>query len=340
MRRFIHFALFAAALGVLATTTLAGPRIETDPKKEYPCTPESGAWMICVHEFHGPDADNLARQLALQIRQRDNLPAYVFNFTEQQKKKLKEDWANLGKVNPDGTPREMHVNIPESRCILIGGFKDVDAANAALKTVKGLAAPQLSLPGKYAFDVITVQDPPGSDGKSKTQSVEKNPFPTCFACPNPTIPHEHAAKKTDSFLIKLNEDEEYSLLKNPRPWTLAVKEFVGDTMIASHSDSTPFLEKLFNPKKACDVLAATGLQAHELARVLRTPADKNACMGFDAYVLHTRRSSIVAVGSFTGPKDPEMAKTAERILQLKLLAKDGKVPALELFAAPMEIPRP
>jgi hypothetical protein len=340
MRRFIRFLLFAAALGVLATTTSAGPRVETDPKKEYPCTPESGAWMICVHEFHGPDADNLARQMALQIRQRDNLPAYVFNFSEQQKKKLQEEWANLGKVNPDGSPREMHVNIPEARCILIGGFKDIDAANASLKTVKGLALPQLNLPGKFAFDIVTVQEPT-PDGKNATyRSSEKNPFPTSFACPNPTIQREQQVKKADPFLAKLNEDEEYSLLKNPRPWTLAVKEYVGDTMIASHTDSTPFLEKLFNPKKACDVLAATGLQAHELARFLRTPPEKNACLGFDSYVLHTRHSSIVTVGSFTGPKDPEMAKMAERILQLKLQAKDGRVPSIELFASPMEIPRP
>ncbi len=170
-----------------------------------------------------------------------------------------------------------------------------------------------------------------------------NPFPTSFVAPNPTIQRQQETKKADPFLKTLNEDEEYSLLKNPRPWTLAVKEYVGDTMVMSRTaDSSPsMLDKLFNPKKSADTLRAAGLQAHELARVMRTPvSDQNPFLGFEAFVLHTRHSSIVTVGRFTGPDDPEMRKTAERILQLKLQSKDPKQPSIDLFAAPMEIPRP
>ena len=105
MSRFIRLALLTAALGLWATAATAAPRVETDPNKEYPCTPESGAWVICCHEFRGPDADNLARQMVLQIRQRDNLPAYVFNFSDQQKQQIEKEWSNLGKLNPDGSPR-------------------------------------------------------------------------------------------------------------------------------------------------------------------------------------------------------------------------------------------
>jgi hypothetical protein len=243
-------------------------------------------------------------------------------------------------LNPDGSPREMHVRIPEERAVWIGGFNDLDAAKTALKTVKGLAAPQLNLPGKSPLDIVTIAEP-RADGKGlDVKQAPLNPFPTSFACPNPTIKREEAVKKADPFLIKLNEDEEFSLLKNPRPWTLAVKEYVGDTVITSRSEATPFLDKLFNPNKACDVLAATGLQAHELARYLRTPVKDDPFLGFDAYVMHTRHSSIVAVGGFTGPNDPEMKKMAERILQLKPQTKDGKTVAIELFASPMEIPRP
>jgi hypothetical protein len=298
--------------------------------------------MICVHEFRGPDAAELARQLALQIRQRDNLPAYVFDFTEVQRKKLEEEWSNLGKVNPDGTPRRLRVHIPETRVVLIGGYNDMQAASAALKTVKKLPPPELTLAGKFPFDVVTVQEPT-PDGKMALKSAQVNPFPTSFVAPNPTIPHEHQAKKADPFLKTLNEDEDYSLLKNSKPWTLAVKEYVGDTLVVSRTtDSSPsMLDKLFNPKKSADTLRATGMQAHELARVLRTPAsDQNPLLGFEAYVLHTRHSSIVTVGGFTGPEDPEMRKMAERILKLKLQSKDPKQPTIELFASPMEIPRP
>jgi hypothetical protein len=355
MRRFIRFALFAATLGLLATTTLAAPRVETDPNKEYPCTPDAGAWMICVHEFRGPDAAELARQMALQIRQRDNLPAYVFNFGEAHKKKLEEEWSNLGKLNPDATPRKLHVNIPDEHVVLIGGFQDMDAASAALKTVKKLPAPQLNLPGKFPFDQVTVQEPT-PDGKVHYESRQVNPFPTSFVAPNPTIQRQQQAKKADPFLKTLNEGEEYSLLKNPKPWTLAVKEYVGDTIVVSRTaDSAPsMLDKLFNPQKSADTLLRTGQQAHELARMLRTPVDdKNPFLGFDAYVLHTRHSSIVTIGGFSGPDDPEMRKMAERILKLnevqrtaesalkmKVRSNGPKVASIEFFAAPMEIPRP
>jgi hypothetical protein len=355
MRRFIRFALLAATLGLLATTTPAAPRVDTDPYKEYPCTPESGAWMICVHEFRGPDAAELARQMVLQIRQRDNLPAYVFDFGEAHKKKLEEEWSNLGKLNPDGTPRKVHVSIPDERVVLIGGYRDFDAASAALKTVKKLPPPELSLPGKFPFDQVTIQEP-RADGRVHYETKQVNPFPTSFVAPNPTIQRQQETKKTDPLLMKLNESEEYSLLKNPRPWTLAVKEYVGDTLFLSrNADSSPsMLDKLFNPNKAADSLYRAGQQAHEMARLLRTQvSDKNPFFGFEAYVLHTRHSSIVTVGSFSGPDDPEMRTMAERVLKLnemqkmneiavksKLQANAPKVASVEFFAAPMEIPRP
>jgi hypothetical protein len=340
MTRCIRFALLTAALALLATTTPttapAAPRVETDPNKEYPCTPDCGAWVICVHEFRGPDADNLARQMALQIRQRDNLTAYVFNFSEQQKQQMEKDWTNLGKLNPDGTPRQVHVNIPDERVVLIGGFPSMEAATAALKDVKKLAKPQLYLPNKTTFDLVSVYEPT-PDGKVQVRGAEVNPFPTSFVAPNPSIPHQQQAKKVDPILKTLNEDEEYSLLKNPKAWTLAVKEYAGDSMVVSHSAETnpSLLDKLFNPKKACQTLAATAMQAHELARWLRD--DK---VGFESYVLHTRRSSIVTVGSFTGPDDPKMQQTAELIQRFKLVSKDPRVPTMQLFAVPMEIPRP
>ena len=331
MRKFIRCALFAAALGVLATTTLAAPRVETDPKKDYPCTPDAGAWMICAHEFHGPDAAELARQLVLQIRQRDNLPAYVFNFTEVQRERMKTEWAHLGRLNPDGTERELHVNIPDARVVLIGGFPDIDAASAALKTVKKLRCPELHLAGKHPLDRITAMNVKG-DHTVEITEAEVNPFPTSFLAPNPTVQRQQVAKKADPFLKTMNENEDFSLLNNPKPWTLAVKEYVGDSVVVPRLDSTPFLETFFK-KKNGDSLNATAMQAHELARVLRE-------LKFDAYVLHTRRSSIVAVGGFGAQGDEQMQKAAEKLLQLQLQTKNARTPGIDLFAVPMEIPRP
>ncbi len=342
MRRFVRLALCVVLVTAVTAVVPAAPRVETNPDKDYPCTPDAGPYVICVYSFSGPDADNLARQLALQIRQRDNLPAYVFNFSDQQRKQIEAEWANLGKINPDGSPRKLNFNIPEERAVFIGGFADMPAACAALKDVKKLAAPQLHLAGKTPLPLLYDYEP-RPDGRVEVKAAEMNPFPTSFVAPNPTVPRQQQVKKADPFLKKLNEDESYSLFNNPKTWTLAVKEYACDTMILPHATATEpsILDKLFSSKKGGEMVEKTGMQAHELAKLLRTPAsDKMPYFGFDAYVLHTRHSSIVTVGAFTGPNDPEMQKMAERILKLKLQAHAPQGQSIDFIAAPMEIPRP
>jgi len=336
MRKFIRLALFAVALGLIATVARSSPRVEADPNKEYPCTPDAGAWMICVHEFRGPDAPELARQLAQVIRQRDNLPAYTYNFGEAHRKEMEEEWSKISnKVNPDGTPRKLQMKFEEERVVLIGGFKDLDAAHAALPTVKGLATPKLHLgSGKTTLDTIAVLKT-NADGRGTIETVQINPFPNSFASPNPTILRDKATvKKADPILKTLNENEDYSLLKCQKPWTLAVQEYSCGQMVRTSSESTPFLETLFGTKQS-DRAGRTAMQAHAMAEMLRK-------LKFDAYVLHTRYSSIVTIGGFASANDKDMQKLAETITQLQFHPKDpnAKLIPIQLFATPMEIPRP
>ena len=328
MRKFLRLSLVALAFGLLTTAARTAPSVEADAAKEYPCTPDAGAWVICIHEFRGPDAPELARQMVQQIRQRDHLPAYVFNFGAAHRQQLEEEWSKVGnKVNPDGTPRKLKMHFEEECGVLIGGFRDLNAASAALKTVKQLPPPQLKLNGKTTCDTVTVLEPTGDGKTSQMKQVQINPFPNSFAAPNPTIQHDKRAEnRVDPILKTLNETEDYSLLRNPKPWTLAVQEYsCGQVVQSSTTKATPFLDSMFS-KKGGDAVTATALQAHELARVLRE-------LKFDAYVLHTRRSSIVAIGGFTDANDPQMQQMAEKIQQLK-------IHPVELFVAPMEVPRP
>src|SRR5438270_181654 len=55
-----------------------------------------------------------------------------------------------------------------------------------------------------------------------------------------------------------------------------------------------------------DVLEATAMQAHELARFLRQ-------YHYDAYVLHTRCCSIVTVGGFALQGDQDMMKMKQEL---------------------------
>jgi hypothetical protein len=80
--------------------------------------------------------------------------------------------------------------------------------------------------------------------------------------------------------------------------------------------------------RSTDLLTASALQAEEVAKVLHGNS-------FDAYVLHTRHSSIVTVGGFDQPNDP-------RLQQLQRQLANLKIGPIECFARPMpmQVPHP
>ncbi len=102
---------------------------------------------------------------------------------------------------------------------------------------------------------------------------------------NPTIRQQkQTAAKLDPLWKKLNADEPRSLFKCPKPWTLAVQEYVGNQVIQPASASSSFLEKLgFSDHNLGKRLDASALQAQQVCDLLRSPR-----FGFKSYVLHTR----------------------------------------------------
>jgi hypothetical protein len=156
----------------------------------------------------------------------------------------------------------------------------------------------------------------------------------------------------DPLWKELNANETYSLLENKHTWTLVVKEFEGVSVIQvrSPSSSSSFLEMLGMGDKSGETLNAAALNAHNMAKALRDTKMLKE-MKLDAYVFHTRRSSVVTVGGFDSLDDPQL-----KLLQTKItfpvgqqpqdLTKNGGKPAdlaqLRLMAQPMpmKIPRP
>lgn len=148
-----------------------------------------------------------------------------------------------------------------------------------------------------------------------------------------------AQKAYDPFLKVLNENEDYSLLKCPAPWTMAVQSYGASASYVPVTKKDPqqpsmisgFLDKLWggDKPKGEAVLNSSTAQAHATAEVLHK-------MGFEAYVLHTHHYSIVTVGNFRGPADPAMITTANRLAELKLIDQ------LHLLKNPTscEVPRP
>lgn len=296
-----------------------------------PLSPESGAWLICCASYTGPDSAEMARQCALIIRTRDNIPAYVINYGEQERRKRQAEIEQELKLNPDARMPRRGARIPDQCAVLVGGFSTIDQARGNLERIKKLNPPDLKVAdGKVNSDVVSLFVPvPGKGVEIRREMV--NPFTRSFVTRNPTIPnHTPPAPKYDPFLKKLNNEESYSLLRNNKKWTLLVKEYRGATMVQSTTGATGqsggFLEKIGFGKNS-DTLSACAMQAHETARVLRR-------LEFDAYVLHTKTTSMVTIGGFDREDDPKALQVASHLAKLNLTPLD-----LSPKPMPMEIPR-
>lgn len=318
---------------LLASTVQGAPRVDADPNKDYRIKPEAGPWVILAACYKGAASETLAKQLVLQVRQRDGLPAYYVNWGE---KKRWEEEERLKRDRPHLTPerRAQLIQVEEEFGVLIGGYSDMESGRKALANVKNLKMPDLKVgPDQVPYD-RTIDPQTG-----KVYAI--SPFAHAFVTRNPAIRQDAQAKGDDPFLKDLNATEQFSLLQNKKPYTLAVKEYYGLSNLQPRTDSGGFLDKIGLGKKSSDMLGASALQAHELARMLRA-----APFHLEAYVLHTRKSSVVAVGGFNGLDDPEMQKMQQKLTTINLQpsgnAAPGAAAVLQLFspAIAMRVPRP
>jgi hypothetical protein len=331
----------APAAGLPVGAVPAGPAAAPAPAPTlFPIGPEAGPWCICAAHYSGPEAAELARQVALELRNKHRLPAYIMNHGDQERARFEAEQKAFYDRNPHLPRRSRTIRVQEQCAVLIGGFKDFDAASAYLSTVRKLPMPELKLDGgKPVYDTINFYEPDPQSKRTVVRPYALNPFSSAMVVRNPTLPLPRAPqRKFDPIWKTLNADEEYSLLKCPRPWTLLVKEYTGASVIQSQqAKPSSFLGLLgFGDGKSADRLGATAMQAHELARVLR---DRR--LGFEAYVLHTRTGSVVTVGGFDGPDDPALLRMQQRLAALKF-GKQGGGDPIGLLSQPLpaEVPRP
>jgi len=324
------------------TTSSTPPPQPTTP---FPVVPEAGPWMICAATYFGPDAPELARQVALELRNRHRLDAYIFNHADNERLRMRQELEQLRQRYPGVPWRRRTVRLPEQCAVLVGGYKDFDDASASLKKVKNLPLPDLKLPGdKTAYDLVNIYEPVPGQPKLQAKRAKVNPFSTAMVVRNPTVPAPpKEVPRFDPIWKQLNADEEYSLLRNRKRYTLVVKEYQGGTVVQAQASSSgsggSFLKMIgLGHDKPGERLNASALQAHALAQLLRHPS-----LGFDAYVLHTRHGSIVTVGGFDELNGKEMQSTQRRLAALKFSAnRTGGSDPVGLMSnpPPMEVPRP
>src|SRR5262249_30218896 len=161
------------------------------------------------------------------------LNAYIFNYADQERLKQREELERLKKLYPGVPWRRRTVRVDEQCAVLVGGYKDFESASDALKDVKRLPVPELKLGGgKSPYDEMALHVPNPEKKVTEVQRAKLNPYASAMVVRNPTVPAPpKPVVKFDPFWKQLNADEEYSLLKCRKNYTLVVKEYHGGTVV-------------------------------------------------------------------------------------------------------------
>jgi hypothetical protein len=339
--------MYRITVAIISLVFLAdGSRAQTPASSapaSYAITPEVGAWTICAASFSGEEAAKRARDLVVELRTQYRVNAYLFNRGEElrreqdkevaQRRREKEEYLRRQGIDPSGIPlRIPRARIEDQYAVLVGGYKDMDTARRELERIKKLPPPK-SVP----TDTLLQTGAEEGAAKPKEQRTAVNPFGNSFVARNPTVTVDRSeALKADPFLKQLNAGERYSLLECKKPVTLVVKEFYGATVIQPQNASSSFLEKLFGGKEG-EQLSAAADNAHNLAQALEKAGFK------EVYVLHTRTSSIVTVGGFSGMGDPQLEHVRQLLItRFKVGTNDARFGAsmgIIGYPAPMAVPR-
>jgi hypothetical protein len=344
-----------APTGPVVPTSLQ-PYDTTGLNNDILATPEVGPWMILVASYRGPDGPMRARQMVSVLRTHYKLPTYVFNFgaeekrkelaritklIEEQKAKLKEELKehNLSAEEINQPIRVRHEKIDEYCGVLVGGYPTLEAASAARNNMRKVQIDPklftLQTPGDLLDTKFYVADTDakGKKGEQKSEIAFISPFMRAMPVHNPTSKVERPADagKLDVAALKhMNSEEEYSLFRCPKNYTLAIKQFHMPAQAMPRSEPA-FFDGFGLGKKASNQNDFAAENAHKFAEALRKSK-------LEAYVLHMKYYSLVTVGGFDSMDDANL-RSMQQLLETRLMVPS--LDSLQLFpkAMPMQIPR-
>lgn len=258
-------------------------KVEADPSKEYELTEVEGPWMVLAETFSGPEGKKQAHQLVIELRRDYDMPAYVykenFDFTKP-----------IGSFGPEQKQlRYANAARYEAYAVLVGEFDSVNhpELKTTLQTLKTIqpgvfseVSPETEVGAMAAIRRIHQQLTKSDQRKSR------GPMFNAFVTRNPMLPDNFTqAPEVDSFVRRLNENVEHSLLDCKGKYTVVVRTFEGlsTTMIGGK------VKKDLEPSS--DRLDQSADLANQMVMALREK-------GVEAYEYHDRSKSIVTVGSF------------------------------------------
>ena len=299
------------------------PKNDVSVNKDIEISAQQGPWVIYVMSYSGEDALKLAREFVAELRSNMKLNTFVYNSGAKEKEaefkrvqKIKQDQLEaLQKAGLNGSfvaPPVRVVRIDEQTAVLIdGGFKTRDEALNALKRLreKKLKDFPEGFTDRVKLDVkVAIQE--SSDKISKSgvrvggaEIVLLNPFDRAFPARNPVVEHDKTPEMDPvdvKLLRELNREEVFTVLKTKKPFTLVIKQFNTQQIVARNKkEAEGFLERFRKglTLKNGEWSDHAAQSAHDLADAFR----KSGLA--ETYVLHAKYCSYVTVGSYDSVQD-------------------------------------
>jgi hypothetical protein len=270
-------------------------RVEAQPERMYAIDENNGPWMVMAATFSGEQAEGEARELVFDLRKHHKLDAYTHRMTFDYTEPVE------GRDSNGDVQRMKYQNAThrDEIAVLVGDFESVDDPRVPKLVEKLKYLQPESLGGEDVEKTSLVlaglrkiqrslKLEGTNDGEQFVRNVKQDmgPLGSAFVTTNPLLPKSYFVPGgVDSFIQRINDDLQYSLLDCGGNYTIQVASFKGFSAVDPKT-----IEKI-SEKQTSSNLAAAAESAHRLTLKLREK-------GYDAYEYHERSRSLVTVGSF------------------------------------------
>jgi len=310
----------SAALAGPLDGLFSGARIDADPNKDYVLTEDHGPWLVMACTFSGPPAYEQARELVIELRRKYKMPAYLYSKTF--KFSVGDDGRGVDQFGGRLPLKYQRGDETTEIAVLVGDFPSVDdeQAQKTLEKIKVSTPECLELDGKRptARNLASWRL---FFSMAHDVDKKKGPMWKAFMVANPLLPQEYFAPRgLEKFVVDMNQDSPYSLLKCPGNYTVQVAHFTGRVEIDPKK-----VQSILDGAELGNTLDEAGEKAETLTKALRLK-------GYEAYEFHDRCASIVTVGSFESVGTPladgkvEINPEVLRIMRVFGAANTGPLP--------------
>ncbi|MDR0521188.1 MAG: hypothetical protein LBH00_04970 [Planctomycetaceae bacterium] len=261
----LTFSAFAAA-GPF--DLLRQPAVNAEPGKEYILTESDGPYLIYVGRFFNQPGRQQANDLIYELRKTYRLNAFLYEHSFVHD--INQDFKNIQRSDSPVKLKYLKQDTVKEYAVLVGNFPSMEDKRF-----------------KNALAEIKTCRP-----ASITVKTVNPPFVNSFGLLNPILPPENPRGVVDKFIESININRPYTLLRNPKPYTVQIATFSGSKVLMRQDEA----DKILKGEGLPAANKMTNLEKGERAAVALCQALRK--QGIEAYEFHDRYSSIVTVGSF------------------------------------------